>query len=108
MITGSASKGGIDMEIFTIGQRPQHSTMPEFLPTRAGMPVFTPLANRIPEPRGHQLISDQLAWRELGQVCVQGGTSKAQDGQVAEFGGYDVTDTKFSTRVGPPPCSPPV
>ena len=96
------------MEIFTIGQRPQHSTMSEFLPTRAGMPVFTPLANRIAEPRGRRLISDQLAWRELGQICVQGGTSKAQDGQVAGFGGYDVTDTKFSTRVGPPPCSPPV
>ena len=61
---------------YTIGQRPQHSTMPEFLPARAGMPVFTPLANRIPEPQGHQLISDQLAWRELGQICAQGGTSR--------------------------------
>ena len=31
-----------------------------------------------------------------------------QDGRFAEFGGCDVTDTKFSTRLGPPSCSPPV
>ena len=96
------------MEIFTVGQRPRHLTMPEFLPAHAAMPVAAPLANRIPEPRGHHLISDQLGWRELGQICVQGSTSKTQDGRIAGFGGYDVTDTKFSTRVGPPPCSPPV
>ncbi len=31
-----------------------------------------------------------------------------QDGHFADFGGYDVTDTKFSIRLGPPSCSPPV
>ena len=96
------------MEIFTVGQRLRHSTMPGFLPARAAAPVAAPPANGSPEPWGHQLISDQLGWRELGQICVEGETSKTQDGRIAGFGGYDVTDTKFSTRVGPPPCSPPV
>ena len=55
----------------------EHSTMPVDPALRdAGMPVFAPLANRTPEPQGHQLISDQLAWRELGQICVQGKTSR--------------------------------
>ena len=31
-----------------------------------------------------------------------------QGGRIAGFGAYDVTDTKFSTRLGPPSCSPPV
>ena len=96
------------MEIFTVGQQPRHSTMPEFLPAHAAMPVAGLLVDRIPEPRGHQLISDQLGWRELGQICVEGMTSKAQDGRTAGSGGYDVTDTTFPIRVGPPPCSPPV
>jgi len=108
MITSSASKGGIDMDICTVGQRPRHSTMPEFLPAHAAMPVAAPLTSRTPEPFGHQLITNQLGWREMGQICVQGSTSSTQDGRIAGFGGYDVTDTKFSTRVGPPPCSPPV
>jgi hypothetical protein len=82
--------------------------MLEFPPAHPVMPVATLLVDRIPEPRGHLLISDQLSWRELGQICVQGMTSKAQDGRTAGFGGYDVTDTKFSTRMGPPSCSPPV
>jgi hypothetical protein len=96
------------MEIVTVGQQPRPSTMPEFLPADAAMSVATLLVDRIPEPRGHQLISNQLGWRELGQICVQGMTSRAQDGRIAGFGGYDVTDTKFSIRLGPPPCSPPV
>ncbi len=36
------------------------------------------------------------------------GTQRVQGGGSAGFGVYDVTDTKFSTSVGPPPCSPPV
>jgi hypothetical protein len=108
MITGSASKGGIDMEISTVGQRPRHSTMPVSLPAHAAMPVATVLVNPISEPRVRQLITDQLGWRELGQISFTGMTSKAQDGRVAGCGGYDVTDSKFSIRVGPPSCSPPV
>ena len=95
------------MEIFTVGQQPRPSTMPEFLPAHAAMPVATMLV-RPSDPQSHQLISNQLRWRELGQICVDGRTSRAQDGRIAGFGGYDVTDTKFSTRVGPPSCSPPV
>ena len=36
------------------------------------------------------------------------GTQHVQGGRSAGFGAYDVTDTKFSTFVGPPPCRPPV
>lgn len=97
------------MEIITVGQQPRPSTMPEFLPAHAAMPVATMLALRLSESQSDQLISNQLRWRELGQICVEASTSKAQDGHIAGFGGYDVTDTtKFSTRVGPPSCSPPV
>ena len=36
------------------------------------------------------------------------GTQRVQGGRGAGFGAYDVTDPKFSTFVGPPPCRPPV
>lgn len=36
------------------------------------------------------------------------GTQRVQGGRGAGFGAYDVTDSKFSTFVGPPPCRPPV
>jgi hypothetical protein len=49
-------------------------------------------------------------WRRLGELCLQGSAVAAdvQGARAAGFGGYDVTDTKFSIRLGPPSCSPPV
>jgi hypothetical protein len=57
----------------------------------------------------HQPIIDR-SWRRMGQVCPQrsAATAEVQGARVAGFGDYDVTDTKFSTRLGPPSCSPPV
>jgi hypothetical protein len=57
----------------------------------------------------HQLIKDR-SWRRMGEVCPQriAATAEVQGARVAGFGDYDVTDTKFFTRLGPPSCSPPV
>jgi hypothetical protein len=58
--------------------------------------------------RTAQMIG-QVSWLSAGLMPV---TTQAapqyQDGHAAAFGGCDVTDTKFSTRLGPPSCSPPV
>ena len=54
-------------------------------------------------------MTGQVSWPIAGLMPV---TTQAapqhQDGRLADFGGCDVTDTKFSTRLGPPSCSPPV
>jgi hypothetical protein len=49
-------------------------------------------------------------WRSRGEVCLQSAAqaTDVQGGRIAGFGAYDVTDTKFSIRLGPPSCSPPV
>jgi hypothetical protein len=56
-----------------------------------------------------QLIKGR-SWRRMGEVCPQriAATAEVQGARVAGFGDYDVTDTKFFTRLGPPSCSPPV
>jgi hypothetical protein len=66
---------------------------------------------RIAEPtaaRTAQMIG-QISRPSAGLMPV---TTQAapqhQDGHFAGFGGCDVTDTKFSIRLGPPSCSPPV
>ena len=66
---------------------------------------------RIAEPtaaRTAQMIG-QISWPSAGLMPV---TTQAapqhQDGHFAGFGGCDVTDTKFSSSLGPPSCSPPV
>jgi hypothetical protein len=47
--------------------------------------------------------------RRMGEVCPQlSAAANAQGGRIAGFGAYDVTNTKFSIRLGPPSCSPPV
>lgn len=49
------------------------------------------------------------AWPSVGVMPVRNRAAlQHQGGRIAEFGGCDVTDPKFSTRVGPPSCSPPV
>ena len=58
---------------------------------------------------GHRTIN-RTDWRGMGEVCVQSikAAAVAQGGRNAGPGAYDVTDSKFSTSVGPPSCSPPV
>ena len=58
--------------------------------------------------RTAQMIG-QISWPSAGLMSVQDQAApQFQDGHFADFGGCDVTDTKFSTRLGPPSCSPPV
>jgi hypothetical protein len=66
---------------------------------------------RIAEPtaaRTAQMIG-QVSWPTAGLMPVSTQAApQHQDARFADFGGCDVTDTKFSTRLGPPSCSPPV
>jgi len=57
-----------------------------------------------------QTVRTRVNWRRMGEVCLQGSAAAGhvQGARAAGFGGYDVTDTKFSIRLGPPSCSPPV
>jgi hypothetical protein len=65
-------------------------------------PVVTELAYG--RPRAHLRNP-----RRVGEVCLHNTTAAdVQGGRIAGFGAYDVTDTKFSIRLGPPSCSPPV
>ena len=65
-------------------------------------PVATELAYG--RPRAHLRNP-----RRMGEVCLQStAAADVQGGRIAGFGAYDVTDTKFSIRLGPPSCSPPV
>ena len=77
------------------------------------LPSLVSLAGpaRIAEPtaaRTAQMIG-QISWPSAGLMPVTNQAApQHQDGRFADFGGCDVTDTKFSTRLGPPSCSPPV
>ena len=54
-------------------------------------------------------MTGQVSWPIAGLMPVSTQAApQHQDGRLADFGGCDVTDTKFSTRLGPPSCSPPV
>ncbi|HZA04126.1 MAG TPA: hypothetical protein VE617_06155 [Propionibacteriaceae bacterium] len=54
-------------------------------------------------------MTGQVSWPTAGLMPVSTQAApQHQDGRFADFGGCDVTDTKFSTRLGPPSCSPPV
>jgi len=90
-------------------------SMPEFqLSSRAFMPATPAVAHISPNGtrRAHRIqpITSRISWRRRGELCMQGSaaTADVQGGRVAGFGDYDVTDTKFTTRLGPPSCSPPV
>ena len=78
-------------------------------------PAVVPLSlNGTRHPHLIQPIRNRMDWRRvgrgMGELCLQGSAAAAdvQGARVAGFGGYDVTDTKFSIRLGPPSCSPPV
>ena len=77
-------------------------TVPELQFSRAvmqAMPAVAVLSHGRPHtPTGGH-------WLVRGEVCPQPNT---QGGRMAGQGAYDVTDTKFSTQLGPPSCSPPV
>ena len=74
--------------------------------------VSRPGRARIVEPthaRVVQVIGDPIGWSSAGNMSAQGPAAhQHQGGATVGFGGCDVTDTKFSTRVGPHSCSPPV
>ncbi len=78
---------------------------------RLPSPVSLAGPARIAEPtaaRTAQMIG-QISWPTAGLTPVPTQAApQHQDGHFAGFGGCDVTDTKFSTRLGPPSCSPPV
>jgi hypothetical protein len=67
---------------------------------------------RILEPtpaRTAQMIGNPVSWPVAGNMPAQRSAAQQhQGGAIAGFGRWDVTDTKFSTRVGPHSCSPPV
>ena len=78
-------------------------------------PAVVPLSlNGTRQPHLIQPIRNRMDWRHvgrrMGELCLLGSAAAAdvQGARVAGFGGYDVTDTKFSIRLGPPSCSPPV
>jgi hypothetical protein len=75
------------------------------LSLRALMPVTPVMELADSRPRAHLHNP-----RRMGEVCLQNAAQAAdvQGGRIAGFGAYDVTDTKFSFRLGPPSCSPPV
>ena len=87
-------------------------SMPELhLSSRAFMPAMPAVARiSLSGTRHDHRIQPIASWRRRGELCLQSSvaTADVQGARVAGFGDYDVTDTKFSTCLGPPSCSPPV
>jgi hypothetical protein len=87
--------------------------MPELQSSRVLMPDMPAVAN-LALGRPHALLRHPMAnvgrRRGTGEVCPQSTATAAavQGGRIAGSGAYDVTDSKFSTSMGPPSCSPPV
>ena len=88
--------------------------LPELqLSSRALMPdaaVGMDLVNGRPRAHLRRPMLNRTNWRGMGEVCVQSikAAAVAQGGRNAGPGAYDVTDSKFSTSMEPPSCSPPV
>jgi hypothetical protein len=87
----------------------QGDAMREFcLPALASRPGLA----RIVEPthaRIAQMLVNPSNWPSAGIMPAQPAAAQQhQGGALAGLGKWDVTDTTFSTRVGPPSCSPPV
>lgn len=82
-------------------------TMPELQSSHVLMPAM-PAVAALSHGRPHTPTG--FNWRGKGEVCLQSIVTAAatQGGRIAGYGAYDVTDTKFSTQLGPPSCSPPV
>ena len=88
-------------------------TMPELQSYRLLMSA-TPVVGNLALGRPHAHLRRPMMsagmWRGTGEVCPQSTVTAAavQGGRIAGSGAYDVTDSKFSTSMGPPSCSPPV
>jgi hypothetical protein len=88
-------------------------TMPELQSSRVLMPAVPAVAVLVhggPHAHLRHPMTNGSRWRGMGEVCPQSivTAAVAQGGRIAGQGAYDVTDTKFSTSMGPPSCSPPV
>ena len=76
------------------------------------LPAIAPARARL-EVRpinAHPAQMTQRSWQQMGMASARSESSTQHDqgGRIVGIGGCDVTDNKFSTRVGPPSCSPPV
>jgi hypothetical protein len=88
-------------------------SMPELLSSRVPMPAMPAVGDLYdgrPLADFRHPMTNGSRWRGKGEVCLQSSVMAAttQGGRSAGYGAYDVTDIKFSTRKGPPSCSPPV
>jgi len=83
--------------------------LPE-LPLRAIVPTRARFAVRPINAHPAQMTQSLVSWPQMGMASARSAVSiqQHQGGRIVGFGGCDVTDNKFSTRVGPPSCSPPV
>jgi hypothetical protein len=81
------------------------------MPDTAAVTHLSTSAQRI-RTRAHlrQRMINRIDWRRMDEGCVPctNAAGVAQGGRNAGSGAYDVTDSKFSTSMGPPSCSPPV
>ena len=98
----------------TSGVRTVQLSSPELQPSvRTFMPDTAAVAGLFHDRPRAQLRSPMInrtGWRRMGEFCVQSNkaAAAAQGGRNAGHGAYDVTDSTFSTSMGPPSCSPPV
>jgi hypothetical protein len=96
----------------TIDARTVVLTMPELQSSRVLMPAVPAVAVLVhggPHVHLRHPMTNGSRWRGMGEVCPQSivTAAAAQGGRIAGQA-YDVTDTKFSTSMGPPSRSPPV
>ena len=108
MINTRVREEGVPMSTYsTISDRTAY--LPE-LPLRAFVPTRARLAVRLPNAHPAPTTRSWDSWPQIGMASARGQISpqQHQGGRIVGIGGCDVTDRKFSTRVGPPSCSPPV
>ena len=89
------------------------SAVPAVVPTMPDLQSAGALMQAMPAievlSQGKPHTPGVVRWRGKGELCPQSAAmAAAQGGRIAGYGAYDVTDTKFSTQMGPPSCSPPV
>jgi hypothetical protein len=97
----------------TIDARTVVLTMPELLFSREGLPAVQAVPDLSHGSAYAQLrhpMTTGFRWRGKGAVCPQSAVMAAanQVGRIAGYGSPVVTDSTFSTSMGPPSCSPPV
>jgi hypothetical protein len=112
-LDSNRNSGTKTIDAQTIDARPAVLTMPEPLFSREVLPAVQAVADlshgSAYAHRRHPMTTG-FRWRGKGEVCPQT-TSMAAANQVGRIAGYGspvVTDSTFSTSMGPPSCSPPV